>query len=516
MERALVGLVTIAVATAACGGGTSGPLALPEDPDESEIVDEVDILASRTGAGAAAAGGDVSAFEGDECNPNDVVRIAYLGPNLAEFDAIGLGSLALEEPAWMISAYLDEVNAHGGIGGRCVVSSTHLLSWQDPAASFERVCSALRAAQPIVVLNLFGDVRGVRCLAVDAGLPMIGLYASVPATVQRQSRGRLFLDDGTAGYLLANSIEVARLSQIFAEGAQVGLLYGPPVGTEPTGREYNIGADFDEVVNLTGSYNLIPGVITHVPVEFGDLANLGAEGRIRLLETGLTASELDRASNEYSALPPTQATLLAEIEQFYVDAARQHQESGVVAVFATAPWFEMRRMMRAAERIGWHPRWIASDIQGATLTLTGAPDAQASNFFLVSARRAAGDVIADLDRGCIGLRNSAADAPAFSYRHHTDAWSVLVATCDALDVSISALTRIDGPPTADAFVEQLSLIDYEAGFGGRLAFGPNDYSGADRFRVLRADPDCLLDEWGCMRAVTEWMEPSADPQEDAE
>ena len=500
-------LIAAAMLTAACGSGTSEPGTAPDDAP-AEVPSVVDDVAStRSGAGIGAAGGNLAAFSADECDLTRAIRIAYVGPDVSELEAVGLASLVIEEPAHIIGAYLTEVNAHGGIHGRCVQSSIHLWSWANPTDSFARVCAEVPAGEPIVVISLYGDVRGVRCLTVDAELPVYGLYASVPATVQRSSRGRLFLDDGTVGYLLASSIEVSHQTGTVDRNAQVGLLYGPPVGVSPSGREYNIGADFEELVNLTGSANLIPGVITHVPSEFGQLANLGPEGRVRLLQSGLTASEMVDVSAALDEMSTEQRALLGEIEQFYLDAAMEHRDSGVAAIYATVPWFELRRMMRAAERIGWHPDWIASDIQGATLTLTDAPRAQADNFYLVSARPAAGDPLADLDRGCVGLRSAAADAPPFPHRHHTDAWGLLVATCDALDVTLSALSRISGPFSTGAFLEQLANTEYEGMSGGHLSFGPDDFSGSDRFRVLRADPGCVLDEWGCMRAMSEWLEP---------
>ena len=115
-------------------------------------------------------------------------------------------------------------------------------------------------------------------------------------------------------------------------------------------------------------------------------------------------------------------------------------------------------------------------------------------------------------------RASPASAPpSFAHRHHTDAWSVLVATCDALDMTMAALTRIAGPITGETLAEQLAATDYEPGHGGLVRFGPDDFSGSDRFRLLRADPECMLDEWGCMRAVTDWLAPAADaPPPDSE
>ena len=506
-------LTAAALAAAACGGEAGTPAAPGGDTGGS--AGSTEFTTTRTGAGLVAAGGSLGALGAERCSLARKVQLAFIRPDLEEFDELGLGSLVIEDPWELISAYASEVNSHGGIHGRCLQASIHTLSWADPAASVLSACRGIPAIDAIVVLSLFGDVRVTECLAVDAQVPILGVYASVPATVQRRSRGRLFLDDGTSGYLLANSIQVARRAEIVSERDKVGLLYGPPVGADASDREFNIGADFEEVVTVTGDASLIPGVITHVPSRFGQLRLLGVENRVRLLQSGLTSAEQLDAQSQIASLSADDLRSMRDIEQFYLEAATEQRDSGVVAVFATAPWFELRRMMRAAERIGWRPLWIASDIQGATLPLTDAPPEQADNFYLVSARRAAGDVQTELDRGCVSLRNTARDDTLFEHRAHSDAWGVLQAMCGALDIVVSALSRIDGAPSTVAFAAMLGATRYDAGFGGRLEFAPGDFSGADRFRVQRADPDCILEEWGCMRAVTEWMEPSdAAPQED--
>jgi len=79
-----------------------------------------------------------------------------------------------------------------------------------------------------------------------------------------------------------------------------------------------------------------------------------------------------------------------------------------------------------------------------------------------------------------------------------------MATCDYLDVAFSAMTRVQGEVNADTFVEALMATDYEPGFGGRITFGSGDFGGAERFRVLQADPGCVLNAWGCMRPTTDW------------
>ena len=496
-----------AMAVAACGsGGAEDPLEPAEGGDETPSAGTLIDTASRTKSGIAAAGGNLDAFSPGECEQLRALRIAYVGPDLSELDAVGFGSLVVEDPTHIIAAYLDEVNANGGVNGRCVQASVHLWSFLDHYGSLDRICVDVPAQEPIMVLSLFMDVQAAACFTSGADLPVLGLWASVPETILRRSRGNLFVDDGTAGHLLGSSIALSRSAEIVPTSGQFGLLYGRPLGADPSRVEYNIGADITAAVEVTDDFNAMPGVVTHIPVQFGELGLLGAESRIRLLESNLTPAEIEAARTELTTLSPNEAALLAAMERFFLDEATRHRDSGVIAVYATAPWYEVRRMMRAAERVGWRPLWIANDIQIATLTLPGAPPAQVENFYLVSSRRAAGDELTALDRGCVGLRSAASGAPAFPHRHHTDAWSVLVATCDALDVTMSALSRISGPPSAGALMEQLADTRYETGHGGILTYTSEDHSGADRFRVLRADPECVLDEWGCMRAVTEWFE----------
>ena len=43
---------------------------------------------------------------------------------------------------------------------------------------------------------------------------------------------------------------------------------------------------------------------------------------------------------------------------------------------------------------------------------------------------------------------------------------------------------------------------------GLITFSPANRNGAERFRVLQADPDCVLNFWGCMRSTTDWLLPA--------
>ena len=206
-------------------------------------------------------------------------------------------------------------------------------------------------------------------------------------------------------------------------------------------------------------------------------------------------------------MPPETAAMLDSIESFYLKSAELYRDAEVEVMISTAPWYELRRLMRAAELVDWHPSWVASDIQEAELLLTGAPVGQAERLTVVSSRRAAGDQVPELDRGCVALRNTGTAAAPFAHRQHTDAWNVITSACDILDIAFSALTRAGAPPTPEQLANSLRRTDYAAPYGGRIRFGGSDSSGASLFRVLEADPDCLLDDWGCLRALTDWNPP---------
>jgi hypothetical protein len=505
-------LAACIVALATASGCLAGnELEVASNTDDAEA--DFSFAATRAGLGIVEAGGDPMAFvdDGDQCSLPRKVQISYVGPDITNFEAFGFGDLVIENPWRMISAYLTELNAAGGVYGRCVQASVHNVDWSDPDAQWVKACRSIVSLdpEPVAVISLFGDARGVECIAAEAQIPMLGLHSSVPATVQRRSGGRLFLDDGTAGHLLGHSIVTAQEFDVVAPIDQLGLLYGPPVGTDATADDYNVGADFAEIAEIAEAPSSIPGVISHVPARFGDLGLLPLERRVRLLESNLTPAEQFAAQAELAQITDVgDLRLLADIEQFYLDEARKQRDSGVRAVFSAAPWFELRRLVLAAERIEWYPRWIANDSQNPTLVLPDLPSQQIENFFVVSSRPTVGDEPTALDRGCVATRQSAPGAEAFDFRPYSDAWILLIATCDALDVVMGALSRVSGAPTPDALAEMLAVASAESDAETRLRFGPGDYSGAQRFRVLQADFDCGLNPWGCMRAVSGWRDPS--------
>ncbi len=501
------------VAVAACGGGgdstvtaqTGASDAEPSAAAPAEVAPSSDFLSTRPGAGIAAAGGDPHAVGGDNpCEQSgpaatEPVVISYVGAKLAELDAVGLEAIIVEEPGLIISAYVNEINFNGGIHRRCVEFVPHLWSLADPVASFTQICTDMPQQRPVFFFSLRIYEATLECATIGARIPTIGLYASIPASTFVRTRNLLYVDDGSVERLLSRSLELTLNTGVIGKSDRIGLLQG-------SGSSAGMGLmESMELIRRLG-LNLV--AVADIPPEYGNLELLLAEKEVRLLETGLSEDELAEAQRNLASIRPELAGLFAQIEEFYTEAAARFADSGATVVVSTSDWSDLRRMMRAAERIDWVPTWVANDIQPSTIVIADAPRRQARSVLQVSSRRAAGDEVPALDQGCITLRNTASEAPPFAHRAHSDAWNLITAICDYLDVSFSALTRVDGPITQESFARALNKTYYETEYGGLITFSPANRNGAERFRVLQADPDCVLNFWGCMRSTTDWLLPA--------
>ena len=504
---ALAGALTVlSLTAAACGGGDSGGTSQIQTADSeaaaSEPVASSNFMATRPGAGIAAAGGNPQAIRGDNpCEQTggaDPIIISYVGANLAELYAVGLEAIVVEEPGLIIDAYTNEVNFNGGINGRCVKFVPHLYSLADPVASFTQICTDLLTQKPIFYMSLRLTDPVVQCATIGGQIPTIGLYSFASSAALEQTGDRVYLDDGTVEHLLSASLDVALSSRVINANSPIGLLHGSATA----------GMDISEPEAIIASFGLNLAAAADVPTVFSDLQLLLLEKRVRLLEGGLSDDEAAEAQRNLATLPAEAVDLFGQIEQFYLEAANRFKDAGVTAVAASADWTDVRRMIRAAELVDWYPTWIANDIQPATIVLADVPKAQAENLVLVSNRRAAGDEVPALDQGCITLRNTASTASPFAHRLHTDAWTLITATCDYLDVAFAAMTKVQGDLNADTFVEALKSTHYDTGYGGLITFAPADPNGSERFRVLQADPECVLNFWGCMRSTTDWLTPA--------
>ncbi len=427
--------------------------------------------------------------------------IAWVGPDIGELDDLGLESLVLDEPSLIVDAYINEVNDLGGIGGSCFRLAAFSWKLLDQDSSFRQICKELPQEDPIVLFSLAPNATTLRCATLGARIATVAMMASVPEASLAAAEGGLLLD-GSVEHLLAASLRIAGQAGEVGAGDRIGLLV--------TDRA-SAASEIETAEQVSESLGLPMVATAVVPAEFGTVGVSVAESQVRLMETGLSDAEIQQAVESFEVLRPEQVAVLRSLERFFVDTVSELRNAGVTVVAASASSSDVRRLMLAAEQIGWTPTWLTSDAQAAELVLTDSPARQARNLIQISARQAASDPISDLDTGCISLRNTSASGPTFAHRAHTDAWNLTTLTCEFLDVVFGAMTRIDGPIDRASLLDALSRTDYVTARGSHLRFTSGDHNGAQLFRVLRADPDCVLNQWGCMRAASHWFSSHAEP-----
>ena len=497
-------LAALSILGAACGAGgdLSGTVLQPSATQpagvgtaaETETV-EANGLPSRVRSGIEAASGSQQAVGGDAaCNEAGARRVAYVGADLSELDVVGAGALAVEDPVHVIRAYIDELNALGGIHGRCVEFSAHLWRLGDPIGSFIGVCNELAEVAPLFYFNFRFYDSGLQCTTFGTPVPELGLWSSTLEQTIADSGYLLYTDDGSVEHATTLIAEVALEAGVIDGDVSVGLLHG-------TGR--GAGLDVSTVEHLLANAGVNVVAVADIPRRFDDLMLLMPE-----MEVGLLDPDRSGAAADLSSLTPEVGSSLADVERFYVDAATRFADAGVRTVIASASWADVRRLMRAAEIIDWAPQWLTGDLQPATLTTADAPARQVGNFRQVSARRAAGDLVPLIDQGCITMRNSTSAVAPFGHRPHTDAWNLITSVCDYLDVAFGALSRVGGDVDHVTFVDALNRTDYTTPHGSRITYSGSDRHGEDRFRILEVDQSCVLNGWGCMRAVSGWLTPS--------
>ena len=496
---------------AACAGNGSPPQAVGTvgEPaggefDQNHTVHE--FFETRPGIGIVAAGGAIWE-EGPPCPQPDTpgapepVTIALVAPDVVNLDIVGLGNLVFDPPRYVAAAYLDEIEAHGGINGYCFELQSHVYGYTDPAGDFARICAELRQQQPLVMLGLGLEWVIVQCATLLAQIPTIGFYAQHPRAAFAQAGGLLWVDHGSVEFLLDNMMATAFSTGALTGDDRAALLYR---AGDDTG---SARVTFDAAARRIG---LREATSAAVPVDYSGIPVLVLEQQFR--EVGGEIFDPDEASFERAlvAMSPEQAGLLRHIRQHFMAVATAWQAERVTAVVASGDWSDVRNLMRAAQLLGWFPKWVINDSHYALLVLTDSPQEQGLNLVQVSSRRAPGDPTEGRDRGCLTLRNTNSSVEVFTHRYHTDAWDLMASTCDYLDIVFGAVARVDGPLTRESFVAALAETTYEASHGGLVRFADGDPYGSDSFRLLSADPNCVLNDWGCMRPLTGWRAPEGD------
>ena len=505
---AVAAVGAVSILAAACGGGDGGSSA-PQQGNISVTVPEqvaeanAAALASRPGEGISAAGGTLQA--GEPCpapgtpGAPEMHQIAVVTPDVEKLGEIGLGALVFDRVDRTFDAYINQVNGFGGVNGNCFEFRFYQYGFATAAEDLGAICAELPQHQPLVMFAFALSDVVAECTTVAGQIPTIGLYSQFPQSLFDATGGLLLVDHGSLEFLLDNGLRTAVNAGVLTSADGVGLLYSDDAAAE------SLQATFERA---SAGLGLQVATSAAVPTALYGTAVVLVEEQFRGGGGELFHPDGTVFVDAVLAMPPEFGELLAGVRGYFLDTATAMRDAGVTTVVATASWDAVRNLMRAAELIGWYPKWITNDSQFSLIVLVDAPEAQGQNLVQISSRRAADDPIDGLDRGCLSLRNTGTAAEPFSHRFHTDAWNVMTATCDYLDVFFSAVSRVSGPLDRESLRTALSDTSYQVANGSLVRFTEVDPYGSDSFRVLSADPACVLNDWGCMRPLTDWFEPA--------
>ena len=150
---------------------------------------------TRTAMGISAAGG--AALPGPACpeagspQSSGAVTIAWSSPDQDELAAVGIETLVLDQPSLIVEAYINEVNANGGINGNCFEPVAYAWNLSDADASFRQICTDLPERRPLLLLlSLWVNHTTLRCATRGAQIPTVGVFTSLPASSAGELRGK--------------------------------------------------------------------------------------------------------------------------------------------------------------------------------------------------------------------------------------------------------------------------------------------------------------------------------------
>lgn len=306
-----VALGFLCLAAAACGGAGDGLDSADATREPTSPVGVSGAASSRTAAGIAATGGRLRTPEDASCPEPGIaaapgsITLAWVGPDRT-LDEAGLDTLPVDEPSLIVEAYVNEVNAQGGIDGICFDLVVYSWDLSDPDASYRRICTDLPDQEPLVLLSMWMNDTVLRCATLGAQIPTVGIFTSLPDSALESAEGRLFFDDGSVEYLLSGSLQVAAGAETLTADDRMGLLVTDRASTASEIEAAGWAAErlgFDIVA------------VSQVPSEFGTVGVLIAERRVRLLEGGLTDSEVEEGLQHFAGLTDEEANVLRLLEQ---------------------------------------------------------------------------------------------------------------------------------------------------------------------------------------------------------
>ncbi|MET0904184.1 MAG: ABC transporter substrate-binding protein, partial [Acidimicrobiales bacterium] len=221
--------------------------------------------------------------------------------------------------------------------------------------------------------------------------------------------------------------------------------------------------------------------------ELDDFEKIGVFGPLEpgmreAIDDGLVPA-LEEAGTELAedgtvpfSVAPDPAAVSAVVSRFKTES--------VDAVFATGNFFINGAFMTEAEKQGYHPTYVMSDLSEGTddLILRFAPAAQLGNAIGASWKGKPPEPV-PTEEGQACVETYVPDAAG-----STSVEIGSAQTCELLELVRQGLEAAGDTPTREGFLEGMEAIGaFTTSGGGEGSFGPDDHTMPDQVRLVRFD-----------------------------
>lgn len=403
-----------------------------------------------TGSGGGEGSTERAEASGDSTGvSDDTIKIGW---PMIDQGALVEAGLATDfgDLAGLAQDIVDDWNAAGGINGREVelVERTFGTDVANILTDMQRVCLELTEDEEVfatVATAWFGDA--VTCLAGDHATPLV-VQTSLAQTVMDTGKDNIFLANFVWEDALRSAVRAVDDSGDLARFEKIGV-FAP---LEP-GMRQAIDGGLAPALEAAG-------------------AQISEDGTIPF------------------STAPDAAAIAAVVSRF--------KANGVDAVFPLGNFFLNGAFMTEADRQGYEPTYVLSDMSEGTddLILKFAPAAQLDRAIGASWKGKSPDP----------APTEAGQACLDTYAPTAEGVNQLVGatqTCELLELLRQGLEGAGEQPTRESFISAMEGIgSFTTSGGGKASYGADKHTMPDQVRLVRFD----LDGCGCWVADGDWVD----------
>ncbi len=372
------------------------------------------------------------------------IKVAYIYADLTKLKGTGF-VVDFGDPEAQVTAFVDDLNARGGINGRKVELTTHsydVLASDVLAVQRAACLSATEDDKVMVVLSQVIFEDPILCVTKQHKTPLI-VQTGTSTELIKRSEGRLF----TTNLSWANDLLSG--AQTFGKslkGKTVGIIHLDESG---------LAAD----------------------VETGLVKPLAKQG-VKVTEKVVVPNS---STDEMTAAIP------AAIERL--------RTTGVDALFLAVNSYAASIFLTQAEQAGYHPTYYATDLDEVSTNIVpglspkGAMTGAQGVTWRNTGAAETGESPVAFDEACKATyeKETGKKAPAFG----SDEYGGIAGSCALVKLFELAATKAGSNLSGATFVKALSgLKDFELGGGAKGSYGPKRYDAPDAIRKLKIKESC--------------------------